>query len=364
MFSFRSWLRRLAFDLTASGGRLRRKRRAHRQKLHRSPTVLYLEMLEPYIMPSTNTWTGGAVGSWNVAGNWSLGHVPGSGDDVAIANAAVTDTSNAATIDTLTLNSGATLQFVGSSITTQAATGPSVTLGGAFTFDASSSITASAGLTIQSGGSLAGSGNITGSVSNSGTVYPGGALTAGTLTITGNYTQNPTGTLSLDVGGNTVGTQYDKLAVSGAVTLAGTLGADLINGFLPTLATSFQPLTATAISGTFGALNLNLGNGETFLPTQTTTSLNLEAVPTGTTVYWTGGTGNWTTASDWSTNTVPGSSAVVYIPASGTVTFSSGTSSIAGLNTAGRVHALRRHAHRQRKSSGRQHVYAFRGSAE
>ena len=90
----------------------------------------------------------------------------------------------------------------------------------------------------------------------------------------------------------------------------------------------FQPLTATTISGTFGTQNLNLGNGESFLPTYTATALNLEAVPTGTTVYRVDfGTGNWTTTSDWSTEgALPGSSDVSLHPSTGNVTFNSGTS--------------------------------------
>ncbi len=37
----------------------------------------------------------------------------------------------------------------------------------------------------------------------------------GTLTITGDYTQTSAGTLAIEIGGVTAGTQFDQLAVSG-----------------------------------------------------------------------------------------------------------------------------------------------------
>ena len=65
------------------------------------------------------------------------------------------------------------------------------------------------------GGSLSGTGTINADVTNAGQVIPGGTGAAGTLTINGNYTQTATGTLDIDIGGTTAGSQYDQLAVSG-----------------------------------------------------------------------------------------------------------------------------------------------------
>ena len=72
------------------------------------------------------------------------------------------------------------------------------------------------------GGTLAGSGTVDGSVTNNGgTVAPGGS--PGILTITGSYTQGAGGTLRIEIDGLTVGTEYDRLAVTGAASLDGTL---------------------------------------------------------------------------------------------------------------------------------------------
>jgi hypothetical protein len=56
------------------------------------------------------------------------------------------------------------------------------------------------------GGTLSGAGTVSGSLTNSGgAVLPGGPSSAGTLTLLGNYTQGPGGTLSINVGGTTPG---------------------------------------------------------------------------------------------------------------------------------------------------------------
>ena len=72
-------------------------------------------------------------------------------------------------------------------------------------------------------GALLGSGTINANVTNGGQVIPGGTGAAGTSTINGNYTQTATGTLDIDIGGTTAGSQYDQLAVSGTASLGGTV---------------------------------------------------------------------------------------------------------------------------------------------
>ncbi len=100
------------------------------------------------------------------------------------------------------------------------------------------------------GGELIGAGNIAGNVNNSGaTVRPGGAGAAGTLSVTGAYTQGAGGTLAVEIGG--AGT-FDVLNVSGNASVAGTLNVALINAFTPAGGAQFQVLTGNARSGTFG----------------------------------------------------------------------------------------------------------------
>ncbi len=65
------------------------------------------------------------------------------------------------------------------------------------------------------GGTLDGVGTLTGNVNNSGgTLSPG--LSPGQLNETGAYTQGGGGAFTTEIGGLTVGTQYDRAAISGS----------------------------------------------------------------------------------------------------------------------------------------------------
>jgi len=113
-------------------------------------------------------------------------------------------------------------------------------------------LVANGGLNL-SGGVLKGTGTVTGPVNNSaGTVACGSS--PGVLTISGSYTQGPGGTLDVEVGGYNAGTEFDRLLVSGAATLDGTLRPTLINGFAPLATDSFQILSAGSVAGTFAAV--------------------------------------------------------------------------------------------------------------
>jgi hypothetical protein len=109
--------------------------------------------------------------------------------------------------------------------------------------------------TVAGTGTFKGSGTITtASFINKGSIAPGNSTSM--LTITGNYVQAATGTLTIELGGATAGTQYDRLNVSGTATLNGTLNVSFINGFTPTIGQSFTILDAAFLSGTFTTLNL------------------------------------------------------------------------------------------------------------
>jgi hypothetical protein len=107
------------------------------------------------------------------------------------------------------------------------------------------------------GGTLSGSGTINGNVVNAAQVNPGGIGAVGLLTINGNYTQTASGILNIDIGGYGAGTGYDQLAVSGSVTLDGTLNVGLINGFTPLSGDQFQIVTSGSLSGTFANSNID-----------------------------------------------------------------------------------------------------------
>src|SRR4029450_12889147 len=85
---------------------------------------------------------------------------------------------------------------------------------------------ASANTFVNLGGALAGIGTIGGNLFNSGVVSPGDS--PGTLTVKGNYIQNATGTLRIEIGGLAL-PQHDLLRVTGNATLNGALQLVLIN---------------------------------------------------------------------------------------------------------------------------------------
>lgn len=106
-------------------------------------------------------------------------------------------------------------------------------------------------LTFQ-GGELRGAGTIAGGVNNIGaTVRPGGTGAAGAIAISGAYTQGAGGTLAMEVGGLTPGTQYDQLNVGGTATLGGAFEVTLLAGFTPPAGSQFQAINATSRAGTF-----------------------------------------------------------------------------------------------------------------
>lgn len=125
------------------------------------------------------------------------------------------------------------------------------------------------------GGRIEGSGTITGNVLNDGEIAPG--LSPGLLQITGDYSQGNSGSLNVEIGGLTAGTQFDRLEVSGAATLAGTLHVSVVNDFTPSPADTFQILTFASRSGDFAVADgLVIGNGLGFRQTYTGTDLTLE----------------------------------------------------------------------------------------
>ena len=102
---------------------------------------------------------------------------------------------------------------------------------------------------VNADGFLGGHGTINGNVVNSGIV--GQFKSPGTLTITGNYTQNPGGTLRIQIAGMGTG-QHDLLAVNGHAALAGTLQLIPLQGFNLHPGDQITFLTANnGVSGTF-----------------------------------------------------------------------------------------------------------------
>ncbi len=100
-----------------------------------------------------------------------------------------------------------------------------------------------------------GTGTFGGNVANSGTLSPGLAGAApDVLNVSGNFSQAPTGTLVIQLASPT---SFDRLAVTGTASLAGTVQIDTLDGYNP-LGQSFTFLTAGGgVSGTFGTFSGN-----------------------------------------------------------------------------------------------------------
>lgn len=98
------------------------------------------------------------------------------------------------------------------------------------------------------GGTLCGTGTIDDHVNSSGWVAPGAS--AGTLTITGNYTQAEAATCQIELGGTAPG-QSDRLQVNGQATLSGRLIVRSITGYTPQIGDRFTILTCGSRAGEF-----------------------------------------------------------------------------------------------------------------
>src|SRR5207245_2228118 len=89
----------------------------------------------------------------------------------------------------------------------------------------------------------------------------------------------------IELGGTTPGTQFDRLAVSGAASLNGTLNVTRINGFTVTAGDQFQIMTFGSRTGDFAVKNgFNLGTGLFFTEQFQSASLTLITAQAGITV--------------------------------------------------------------------------------
>ncbi len=110
-----------------------------------------------------------------------------------------------------------------------------------------------ASFTNESGGQVTGTGNILLQetiFNNDGSVAPG--QSPGTLAFTADtFNQQANGTIDIEIGGTTAGTDYDQITVTGTVNLDGTLTVTLINGFEPVDTDLFDVLTGGTVNGFF-----------------------------------------------------------------------------------------------------------------
>jgi hypothetical protein len=144
-------------------------------------------------------------------------------------------------------------------------------------------------------GTLAGTGTLSASLASAGIVSPGAASppdAVGVFTITGNYTQRPTGTLRADLHGPTAGTNHDQLRVGGQAFLDGTLELKSAAAFVPAPAARLDLVVSATRSGSFAKLvNASLPGNRRYWTayTPTTATLRVMTVFTGATAATAGG---------------------------------------------------------------------------
>jgi hypothetical protein len=126
------------------------------------------------------------------------------------------------------------------------------------------------------GGTLEGIGTVTGNIAVAGTGTASPGLSPGLLNITGSYTQSHSGRFAAEIGGLTAGTQFDRLAISGAATLDGRIEATLVNGFTPNVGDSFDVMAFASRTGDFtDESGLVLGGGFGFRKITSNTGVRL-----------------------------------------------------------------------------------------
>jgi outer membrane autotransporter protein len=203
-------------------------------------------------LTGANTYTGGTTintGALQLGNGGTTGSITGNVTDNGIL---AFDRSNVLTFGGVISGTGR-VQQNGTGTTVLVADN---TYTGATTVNAGNLIVdgsiASAQTLVNSGGLLGGRGSLGGSLVNSGIVSPGDS--PGTLTVKGNYTQNPAGTLRIEIAG-LAPSQHDLLAVNGHASLAGTLQLIRLGGFNLHVGDQVTFLTANGgVSGTFGTI--------------------------------------------------------------------------------------------------------------
>ncbi len=153
-------------------------------------------------------------------------------------------------------NSGGTVDFA-TGTTFTVSTGGYTQTGGSTYLNGGTLAVIGSTVDIQANTYLYGPGTVTGDLSNEGYVYVGGGgSAAGTLSVSGDYTQSSAGALYVNIGGATAGTQDDQMLISGTASLDGTLGVSLVNGYSPVPGTTFTIMTYTLEIGDFSTKNL------------------------------------------------------------------------------------------------------------
>lgn len=128
----------------------------------------------------------------------------------------------------------------------------------------------------QDGGVVVGTRRIVGDVVNSGVLRVGSVgAPLSSLTIQGNYSQLPAGSLELQLGGTVAGSEHDRLQVTGVAVLQGELDVALFNDFVPNQTDQFTIVTFASSDGVLSTLDLPDVSPLGFVVTKNDRSLDL-----------------------------------------------------------------------------------------
>jgi outer membrane autotransporter protein len=205
------------------------------------------------ILAGANTYTGGttiSAGTLQLGNGGTTGSITGNVIDNGIL---AFNRSDSVTFNGVIGGQGALVKQGGGTLTL---TGMSTEFTGPTTVDEGSLIVdgsiASTQTLVSPGALLGGHGFLGGDLVSSGIVSPGNS--PGTLTVSGNYTQNANGTLRIEIAGLAPG-QHDLLAIGGHANLAGTLQLIRLGGFQLHIGDKVTFITANGgVSGTFSTV--------------------------------------------------------------------------------------------------------------
>jgi autotransporter-associated beta strand protein len=191
---------------------------------------------------------GGTIDFSALAGGTSVGSIEGQGSYLLGSNTVVVGLNDRSVVLDGVISGSGTLIKQGAGILTltgaNTLTGPIDVMSGGLLVNGSTA----GSVVVSSGASLGGTGSIAQGVVNQGTIAIGGAI--GTLGIGGSLVQTGSGTYQVKVNGTG---QSDRLTVTGAATLAGTLAVQPQAGTYART-TTYTVLTASGgLSGTFGS---------------------------------------------------------------------------------------------------------------
>jgi autotransporter-associated beta strand protein len=233
-------------------------------------------LAEPLTISGTGISSGGAIFNSSATAATYAGLVTlaaassivASTGDISLSNTGNITGSFGLTLDGSANTSIASNITTGTGTLTKTGTG-TATLSGTSNFTGATSVTAgrlhvtgsstNSTITVSSGATLSGTGTVAAIVNNGGTVQPGSSSTLGILTgnSSANFSGGTNSTLAVRINGfTTAGTDYDRLKISGALTLGGSSVVNIDLSNLSATGTATGIVQMGSRTGTFPTVNV------------------------------------------------------------------------------------------------------------